>query len=144
VSPAAPPFERRALLDAALARLIPADEHGPGAREAGALTHLERTLTGDAPNERERCERGLAWLVEQAAASDGAPFEELGGARQDILLARLESHPEHGACFELLRRRAIEAFFAAAVGWELIGYPGPRPAWTAREQQLDELPGAAR
>jgi hypothetical protein len=137
---AAADLERRSLLEAVLARLIPADEHGPGAREVGALAHLERSPA----DERERRERALAWLAASAAAAEGAPFEQLDGARQDALLAALERHPEHGDCLELVRRRAIEAFFAGAAGWELIGYPGPRPAWSAREQQLDELPGPPR
>jgi hypothetical protein len=140
VSVPPPDLERRSLLDAVLARLIPADEHGPGAREAGALEYLERS----AVDERERCERALAWLAGRATADEGAAFEQLDAPRQDVLLAALEEHPEHGASFDLIRRRTIEAFFAGAAGWELIGYSGPRPAWSAREQQLDEPPGPRR
>jgi gluconate 2-dehydrogenase gamma chain len=38
--------EERAFIDAAVARLIPADELGPGAREAGATTFIDRQLAG--------------------------------------------------------------------------------------------------
>jgi gluconate 2-dehydrogenase gamma chain len=38
--------EERAFIDAAVARLIPADELGPGAKEAGVTTFIDRQLAG--------------------------------------------------------------------------------------------------
>jgi gluconate 2-dehydrogenase gamma chain len=38
--------EERAFLDAAVARLIPADDLGPGAKEAGVTTFIDRQLAG--------------------------------------------------------------------------------------------------
>src|ERR1022692_3443200 len=38
--------EERAFIDAAVARFIPADELGPGAKEAGVTTFIDRQLAG--------------------------------------------------------------------------------------------------
>jgi gluconate 2-dehydrogenase gamma chain len=38
--------EERAFIDAAVARLIPADDLGPGAKEAGVTTFIDRQLSG--------------------------------------------------------------------------------------------------
>lgn len=42
--------EERAFVDAAVGRLIPADEFGPGAREAGVTSFIEFQLAGDFGN----------------------------------------------------------------------------------------------
>jgi gluconate 2-dehydrogenase gamma chain len=39
--------DEAAFIEAAVARLIPADEHGPGARELGCATFIDRQLAGD-------------------------------------------------------------------------------------------------
>jgi len=132
------------LLAAVLARLIPADEHGPGAVEAGVGAYVERALGAEHRRHRDAYARGLAALAAAARARHGAPFERLAPERQDELLAALEG----GEFFELMRAHAIEGFFgdpvwggnAGGAGWELLGYPGPRREWSERDQELDAAP----
>jgi hypothetical protein len=101
--------ERAAALAALLDRLVPSDEHGPGALESGVAAHVEEALA-DEPD-----------LDRRLAALAALPDAELDG---DPL-------------FELVRRRTIEGTFAGPAGWALLGYPGPRAVWTAEEQAIE-------
>jgi gluconate 2-dehydrogenase gamma chain len=124
--------EQRTSLAAIAARLIPADEHGPGALEAGAVTYIERALEGPYAHLASRYAAGLAAL-------DG--FAALDGAAQDARLRALEG----SAFFELVREHVFEGMFgdpsyggnADRAGWALLDYSGPRREWTAEEQALD-------
>jgi hypothetical protein len=100
---------RAAALAALLDRVVPSDEHGPGALEAGVAAYVDDALAGEPDLER------------RLAALAALPDAELDG---DPL-------------FELVRRRAIEGYFAGPAGWELLGYPGPRAVWTAQEQAIE-------
>ena len=113
-----------AALDAAADRLVPADEHGPGAVEMGATVAVLRALDGDLRDELP--------AVRAALRSLGAGFATAGDAAQDAALARLqEAEP---AAFGLLRSLVLEGVFgdpvhggnAGGAGWRLLGYPGPR------------------
>lgn len=143
------PAERLAL-EAAAERLIPGDESCPGAGEAGAIAYLERALAGPYAHHAGDYRRGIAALELAASAAGGDSFAALEPARQDAALAALESSPDgfERAFFELLRAHVIEGMFGDPswggnidrAGWRLIGYPGPRRAWTEHEQQLDVVP----
>jgi gluconate 2-dehydrogenase gamma chain len=101
--------------EAAVARLIPADELGPGAKEAGVAEFLDAQLAGawgsgdnlyrhgpfaaGTPQQgyqfsftpAEMFRMGLAKLNEAArAAHGGTRFADLAPAQQDALLAQLE------------------------------------------------------
>jgi len=100
--------------DAALARLIPADENGPGAREAGVVVFLDRQLAsawghGDhfyrkgpflpgtpqqgyqlAFTPAEMFRLGLAKLDENARKLRGSGFADLTEQQQDELLAQAQ------------------------------------------------------
>jgi gluconate 2-dehydrogenase gamma chain len=100
--------------DAALARLIPADDNGPGAREAGVVVFLDRQLAGAwghgdhfyrkgpflpgtaqqgyqlAFTPAETFRFGFARLDESARKLHGAAFADLTDAQQDELLAQAE------------------------------------------------------
>ena len=100
--------------DAAVARLIPADENGPGAREAGVVVFLDRQLAGAwghgdhfyakgpflpatpqqgyqlAFTPAEMFRLGFAKLDENARKLRGAPFADLTSEQQDELLAQAE------------------------------------------------------
>lgn len=138
--------EKEALMvAAAAARIFPADDSGPGAREAGVAIYIDRQLAGsygrdrfryiqppfeDAPAElgyqgkqtpREIYREGLQSLV---------GFGLLGPVEQDHALQLIES----SLFFRLLRQNTIEGMFcdpihggnAGMVGWQLVGFPGPR------------------
>ena len=103
-------------IDAIVDRLIPADDLGPGARQAGCTVFIDRQLAGPYGNHdwlymqgpfpanplpsqglqspltpREQYRQGLAALSSYCKAnSAGKEFAQLDGAAQDKLLAGLE------------------------------------------------------
>jgi gluconate 2-dehydrogenase gamma chain len=127
-------------LEAVCARLIPTDEHGPGAREARAAQYIDRALAGFLAPFRQAYAAGLADLDQKAVASHGAPFARLPDGDQDAVLASVEAT----AFFALVRTHTIQGTFcdpfyggnASFVGWDLLGYPGVRTIVTADEQRM--------
>lgn len=138
--------EHAAVLGAVLARLIPADELGPGAREAGVMRYLQTALGEWHAHHLDAYAAGLGALEQRALSDYGHGFARCDDAQQDALLEQIE---RDGSFFELVRTHAIEGMFgdprwggnADGAGWELLGYPGPREQWTAAQQQLATIPG---
>ena len=138
--------EGEALLAAAAAsRIFPSDVSGPGAKEAGVVIYIDRQLAGPYGSDRYRYTQGP---FEDAPAEFGyqgkatpreiyreglkglTGFHQLNAEEQDATLERIEA----SVFFSLLRQHTIEGMFcdpmhggnADMVGWQLIGYPGPR------------------
>jgi gluconate 2-dehydrogenase gamma chain len=137
------------IVAAAAARILPSDDAGPGANEAGVVIFIDRQLAG--PWGRDRNRYTQAPFQEDAAAEFGyqgkaAPrdiyrealkdlkgFDSLAPSEQDRKLAQIES----SLFFALLRRNTIEGMFcdpmhggnADMVGWQMIGFPGPRMSY---------------
>ena len=134
-----------ALLAAVLERLIPDDEHGPGALAAGVPRYIEGALERGGEPAVERWEAGLAALATLAREVAGGDFAALSPEARDRVL-ELAAGGREAAFFAELRQRAIEAMFcdpswggnAGGVGWRLLGYPGPRHVWTAGDQRIAE------
>jgi hypothetical protein len=134
-----------ALLDAAADGLVPRDEHGPGAVEMGAARYVRRALEGELAEHLPAYRAGLDALDRAARARYGEGFATLEAAARDRLLAQLEA--EQPAFFALLWDHVREGVFgdpawggnADRAGWRLIGYDGPRPAWSAADQRIEEL-----
>lgn len=139
-----------AILDAITARIIPADENGPGAREAMAARYIDRglgsALAGSLPQYRE----GLDALDRAAEDRYGQGFVGLSEAEQDALLAsaqdgELADFPASGQFFATVRTHTIQGTFsdpvyggnADFVGWDMIGYPGVRLGVPELYQQQD-------
>jgi gluconate 2-dehydrogenase gamma chain len=122
----------REILEAIADRLIPADEHGPSASQAGAVIYIERSLAGPYAAHAATYAAGIAEL-------EG--FADLSPEAQDARLRELEGSP----FFELVRAHVFEGMFgdprwggnAGHAGWQLLDYAGPRPVWTAEDQALD-------
>jgi gluconate 2-dehydrogenase gamma chain len=135
--------ERHAAVLAAIAdRLVPADEHGPGAVETGATRYIERGLGAELAELLPHYRAGLADVERRAGARYGRGFREVGTSAQDTLLRELEREaPEF---FELVRRHVLEGMFGdpawggnrGGVGWRLLGYPGPRLVWSEADQRI--------
>ncbi|HJO02720.1 MAG TPA: gluconate 2-dehydrogenase subunit 3 family protein [Acidobacteriota bacterium] len=139
------------ILEAIVARLIPTDENGPGATEAGAAYYIDRGLSGGLSSHREAYTGGLAAVDAYARAAKGAPFAGLAEADQDDVLSDMEQgaatgfEPSSARFFGLLRTHTIEGTFCDThyggnkdfVGWDLIGYPGVRVVVTASQQRMD-------
>nr|WP_315847165.1 gluconate 2-dehydrogenase subunit 3 family protein [uncultured Achromobacter sp.] len=134
--------QEAAAMDAIAARLIPADELGPGAKEAGVTRFLDGQLAGawgagsqfyrQGPFEKgtpeqgyqlsftpaEMIRRGLAALDAATRKQDGKPFAELDEARQDAWLHDLQAgKPDFSPLpsdvfFQALLDATIEGFFS--------------------------------
>ena len=143
-----------ATLQAIVARLIPADDLGPGALEAGAASYIDRALAGPLAGSLDAYRGGLAALDAYARSASGDRFAALDAAVQDALLRDLEMNvpagfsPSAGAFFELVRTHAIQGTFSDPahggnvefIGWRMLGYPGVRTLVTPDLQRIDRMP----
>ena len=143
------------ILDHIVARLIPTDANGPGAREAGAVRYIDRALGGALSSARQAYTAGLAAVDRYARASRGRAFTELDGNDQDGVLSDVEGGTAAGFAgsssgfFNLVLNHTIQGTFgdphyggnANFIGWDLIGYPGVRTAVTPADQQRLERDG---
>jgi gluconate 2-dehydrogenase gamma chain len=145
------------ILEAICARLIPSDENGPGAAQARAAHYIDRALTGPLRTSRDAYAAGLAAIEAYAQQTKGAPFIELSPRDQDSVMTDVENNvatgfmPNAASFFNLVRTHTIQGTFcdpyyggnANFVGWDLIGYPGPRMTAGPEEQRMS-APKAVR
>jgi gluconate 2-dehydrogenase gamma chain len=134
------------IVAAAVTRIFPSDDSGPGAREAGVAIYIDRQLAGPWGRDRYRYTHGpfdenasehLGYQgkatpreIYRTALKDLPGFDALSPEKQDAALRQIES----SLFFSLLRQNTIEGMFcdpihggnADMVGWQLIGFPGPR------------------
>jgi len=137
-------------LEAMVGRLIPSDERGPGAIEAGANRYIDRALGGALSSAREPYRQGLAALEVYARERQGQSFSELEPEQQDLVLAELEANratgfnPDSESFFALVLEHTLQGTFSDPayggnrdfVGWELLGYPGLRLAVGPAQQAM--------
>jgi gluconate 2-dehydrogenase gamma chain len=148
------------IVAAAASRIMPSDESGPGAREAGVVIYIDRQLAGPWGRDARRYthapfdDSAAAEFGYQGAASpqqiyrEGlkglAGFHQLPWSAQDATLVQIE----HSLFFDLLRSNTIEGMFCDPLhggnvdmlGWQLIGFPGPRMSNAA---EIDKYRGKA-
>jgi gluconate 2-dehydrogenase gamma chain len=143
------------VLEAIVARIIPTDANGPGAREARAARYIDRALGGALVSSRPLYGAGLAAVDALARSSRGNAFTALSPDEQDVVLSELEKGNVPGfadavAFFALVRAHTLQGTFgdpyyggnAGFVGWDLIGYPGVRTFVSSDDQRLGaDLPG---
>jgi gluconate 2-dehydrogenase gamma chain len=133
------------IVAAAVSRIFPSDDSGPGAHEAGVVIYIDRQLAGSYGRDRNRYTQppfeeapsqfgyqGQATprQIYREALKDLKGFHLLPPAEQDKSLQQIES----SNFFSLLRQNTIEGMFcdplhggnAGMVGWQLVGFPGPR------------------
>jgi len=135
-------------LRAMVARIIPADENGPGALEARADRYIYRALSGALRNQRPAYATGLAEVDARAQSLNGAAFAKLSAADQDAVLTDMQS----GQFFNLVRAHTIQGTFSDPfyggnenfIGWDLIGSPAPRVTVKANLQRMDVKPEPSR
>ena len=137
--------EEALVVAAATSRIFPSDDSGPGAREAGVAVYIDRQLAGpygrdrfrytqlpfeDAPPEFGYQGQATPREVYRTGLRNLKNFHLLQPPEQDAALRQIEtSH-----FFSLLRRNTIEGLFSdpihggniGMIGWQLIGFPGPR------------------
>lgn len=147
-------------LSAIVARLIPKDENGPGAVEAGVPRYIDRLLRSDqntyhGPNNPDQnltdaYAAGLKAVDSYAQETHSAAFASLSPDNQDAILSAMQTNhasgftPDSRTFFNLIREHAVNGMFGDPyyggninfAGWDLIGYPGIRLGFTEDEQQL--------
>jgi gluconate 2-dehydrogenase gamma chain len=143
-----------ATLRAVIARIIPADENGPGALEARADRFIDRALGGALKNQRAAYSAGLEAVDSYSQASKGSTFAKLSAADQDGVLTDISANRATGFAggsgqfFNLVRTNTIQGTFSDPfyggnenfIGWNLIGYPGSRIAVSSNLQRMDVKP----
>jgi len=133
------------IIAAAASRIFPSDDSGPGAPEAGVSIFIDRQLAGPYGRDRFRYtqppfEEAAREFGYQGSASPRQIYREglkglegfhlLEPAAQDEALRKIEST----IFFALVRQNTIEGMFCdpmhggnvGMVGWQLVGFPGPR------------------
>src|SRR5499426_4401722 len=131
-------------------RLMPGAAGKPGARDADVLNYIDLALAGAYADQQDSYRRGLAQLDGYCSATHGAPFAKLDAARQDEVIAALESGkatgfawPSAQAFFNTVRTHTMEGMFADPIyggnkdfaGWRLVGFPGAQPLFTPEDTQ---------
>jgi gluconate 2-dehydrogenase gamma chain len=151
--------KQAAIVEAACERIIPADESGPGAKDAGVVIYIDRQLAGPYGYDRHRYtqppffesvpEHGYQGKdnprqIYTAGITDLGDFSSLTPERQDARLASME----RSVFFQLLRTHTIEGMFCdplhggniGMAGWKMIGFPGPSMNW---REEIDKHFGEA-
>jgi gluconate 2-dehydrogenase gamma chain len=139
--------EEAKIVQAAAARIIPTDDSGPGATEAGVVIYIDRQLASGYGRDKYRYTKG-PWVeanemifgyqgkdTPQDTYHAGIPlmgkdFAGLSPEEQDQRLEKME----RTRFFQMFREHCVEGFMCDPmhkgnknmVGWKLIGYPGPR------------------
>jgi hypothetical protein len=138
------------VIEALVDRLIPADENGPGARDSGVVSYIDRSFAGALAPEHARFIAGLAAVDGFARNTHRAAFADLDPGKRDQVLTAMENNeaagftPDSRTFFHRVRQLTLEGMFGdpfyggnrGFAGWDLIRYPGPRLAVAPDEQKL--------
>lgn len=128
-------------LKAAIDCLIPSDEIGPGASESGVFVYIDRSLAKPYAQHLTAYQDGLAAL-DAAAGADG--FAGIANDEQIAIMQQAEAGEVAEGFFNLLLTHTQEGMFADPMyggnrdfaGWDLLGYPGIRLAWSPADQDF--------
>ena len=127
-----------ALLAAAAARIVPADEY-PSAADAGAVEYVRRLLDGDLRGRAGEMAVGLDAVDAAARVTDGCGFADASPERQDAALTAMENDadPAVRRFVAWLVELVLESYYAdpanggnaGAVSWKMIGYDPRVPGY---------------
>jgi gluconate 2-dehydrogenase gamma chain len=125
------------LLEAFVDRLIPSDELGPGAKDAGVANYINRALADWLTAEKGAFIDWLTAIDTYARRAYVAGFAEISTASRDSVITAMEAGKATGFdnasnAFDRIRRLTLEGMFGDPyyggnkdfIGWDLIGYPG--------------------
>ena len=154
---------QRRSTEALVDRIIPADELGPGALELGAANYIDVQMADYLAPQKDAWVAGLEALDAFAMQTEGALFADLSADKRDAVLIAITSGPGGGgrgvgeaagntgavnlaAFFNQARTYTMQGTFGdphyggniGGKGWDIIRYPGPRPATTADMQRMDK------
>ncbi len=148
------------ILSAMVDRLIPSDELGPGALDAGVLRYIDRALSEAESDAADAYRSGLAAVDTYSRYTRGGPFIDLSTVDQDSVLIDVQIGAATGAgvgfvggsgsFFNMVKSHTWQGMFGDPeyggnvnfVGWDLLDYPGVRLGVSPEEQralEADEL-----
>jgi gluconate 2-dehydrogenase gamma chain len=113
--------------------IIPADEHSPGALEAGAAEYIDFLCS--ASDEMQRIYTGgIGWLDDEVRRHDqGHDFLSAPAEKQTALLDRISFREAAGAdeapgveFFAWARKMVVDGYYTSPVGIKDLGYMGNR------------------
>jgi len=120
-----------ALLDRLTDLIIPADDHSPGAHEAGVAAYIDRTVAeAFLAEEKDSWRKGLAAVNDLAQTTLGKPFLDATKEEQVELLRKMaqnESQPqtEPERFFTQLKQTTAFAYYSSSIGiHQDINYKG--------------------
>ena len=123
--PGAPLFftkEEFELLDALTELVVPADNHSPGAHEAGVAAFIDRSVAeAFLPEDKTSWRQGLASINALSESVYGCPFLNASKTQQVSLLttiAAAERHPksEPEKFFTQLKQTTAFAYYSSSIG----------------------------
>ena len=141
------------ILSAMVDRLIPTDELGPGALDAGVLQYIDRALSEAESDAADAYRSGLAALDTYSRYTREGPFIDLSTVDQDSVLIDLQIGGATGAgtgfvgssgsFFNMVKTHTWQGMFGDPkyggnvdfAGWDLIDYPGVRLGVSPEDQQ---------
>jgi gluconate 2-dehydrogenase gamma chain len=142
--------EQRKTVEMLVDRIIPADEFGPGALELGAANYIDVQMAGYLAPQKEAFLTGMEAFDAYAKETHGALFAELTPEQRDAVLTYIsgeQAPPSLRGFFNQVRTYTMQGTFGdphyggnlGGKGWDLIRYPGPRPATSPEMQRMDKL-----
>lgn len=141
------------ILSAMVDRLIPSDEMGPGALEAGVLRYIDRALSEAESDAADAYRSGLAALDTYSRYTRGGPFIDLSTIDQDSVLIDVQIGAATGAgvgfvggsgsFFNMVKSHTWQGMFGDPeyggnvnfAGWDLLDYPGVRLRVSPEDQR---------
>ena len=123
--PGAPLFfnhDEFALLDCLTELIIPADDHSPGAHDAGVAAYIDKT-TAEAflPEDKESWRKGLAMINQLSQSQYGKPFTQASHEDQVKLLKGISKSEdreqnESQKFFAQVKNTTAFAYYSSAIG----------------------------
>ncbi len=144
------------ILSAMIDRLIPSDDLGPGALDAGVVRYIDRALSEAESDAADAYRAGLAALDTYSRYTRGGPFIDLSTVDQDSVLIDVQIGAATGAgvgfaggsgsFFNMVKSHTWQGMFGDPqyggnenfAGWDLLDYPGVRLAVSPEDQRLLE------
>ena len=144
------------ILSAMVDRLIPSDEMGPGALDAGVIRYIDRALSEAESDTAGAYRSGLAALDTYSRYTRGGPFIDLSTIDQDSVLLDVQISAATGAgvgfvggsgsFFNMVKSHTWQGMFGDPeyggnvnfAGWDLLDYPGVRLRVSPEDQRRME------
>ena len=114
--------EEFALLDHLTELIIPRDDHSPGAHEAGAALHIDRSAAeAFLPEEKNSWKQGLAEIERLSMEQSHRPFLKATKQRQISLLKKLSTAKDNPKTagetfFQQLKGATVFAYYSSEIG----------------------------